>query len=178
MDKFTKFQMNRKQAINHLHEKMRDLYEEERLALLSQGIFTSEMDTPLRTLKLGLKELNFLESHGIWVLGDVLVLGWHGRKFVCQRARKNLSAIEGIGLETINILMEKICSVLTSDEKRQLVAELAKEIDYSEWGRDHYYRWARMAGLQYEEVKQILKQESSKYLDSILRDRQSKLLRF
>jgi hypothetical protein len=164
MDKFTKCQMNRKQAITHLHEKMRDLYEEERLALFSQEIFTSEMDTSLRTLNLRVREVNILESYGIWLLGDVLVLGWHCREFVCWRARKNLSAIEGIGLKTIDTLMEKICAVLTSDEKRQRVAELAKEIPFRQWEKCHRQRWARMAGLQYEEVKQILKQLTRKLI--------------
>lgn len=157
MDKKEKVFMNRKLSITHLHEKFRDLYEEERLALFNLEMFTPELDQSLREWKLSVQELDILESHGIWLLSDVMVFGWQHNDFIYSRAKKTLSEIKGIGPKTIDILMEKICEILTTREQEDRIAEVVRESKYPGLDQTYFHIWAKRLCQQYEEIKQRVK---------------------
>ena len=156
MFKQDKHQMNYKLSITHLHEKFRDLYEEERLSLFYTEMFTDSMDKPLRELSLGSTEHHVLESYGLWLLSDILVLGWHQKTFYYGKAKRALLEIPGIGTATVHVLLHEVSRVLSREEDKQRVRDVLVESPDDKSDRYFLHSWAKRLHLEYEHVKHLV----------------------
>ena len=157
MHKMDKILELREKFQYELTNKFADLHEEERLALYRLEAFEPDMDVALWMTRVPPLQLLILESYGFFRIPDVIALGWHQNTFSYGKAKRVLFDIPGIGPKTVDVLMEKIASILTTKEKREKVLKALNESPNPECDRAFFYKWCRRLSLQYEEVKQLVK---------------------
>ena len=157
MHKMEKILKLREKFQYKLINKFHDLHEEERLALYRLEAFEPDMDTALWMTRVPPLQLLILESYGFFRIADVIAIGWHQETFSYGKAKRILFDIPGIGPKTVDVLMEKIASILTTKEQRKKMSTLMKESPTPECDRAFFYKWGQRLCLQYEEVKQMVR---------------------
>ena len=154
MHKMDKIFEMREHLQRQLSEKFYDLHEEERLAFYR--LKTCE-PIALSLANVPPVQQSILKTYGFYHLSDVIAIGWHQDTFYYNKAKRLLLDIPGIGPKTVDGLMEKITSLLTTKEKRTKIKELLQESPAIEYDRDFFHQWSNRLSLQYEEIKQTVR---------------------